>query len=94
MADLNTNATNTNSPAQQSADEARSPRGELKVVLQNGSRRFVVHFESGEEAKALEGLASLANDPRAGLAWFDAAKLTREVGLAMSRRLKEQSHRI
>lgn len=93
MADLNTNATNTNPPTPHGAGEARSPREE-RVVLHKGGRRFVVRFESGEEAKALEGLASLAGDPRSGLAWFDAAKLTREVGLAMSRRLKQQSHRI
>jgi hypothetical protein len=74
-----------NSP--QSSPPPNAPRTRELVFVKAGER-FVFRYTEGDEEGLLQTLKHMAHDPASGLDWFDAAVLTHQLGVAMSRRLQ------
>ncbi|MCC7145552.1 MAG: hypothetical protein IT443_03830 [Phycisphaeraceae bacterium] len=60
-----------------------------QVVLVKDGQRFVFQCAPGDESALLANLAKMAQDPKAGLNWFDAAVLSHQVGQHMRQQLKQ-----
>ncbi len=59
-----------------------------ELVFVKAGERFVFRYTEGDEEGVLQSLKQMASDPASGLDWFDAAVLTHQLGVAMSRRLQ------
>ncbi len=57
------------------------------LTMVKGRHRFVFRYAEGCEARLVGSLVELANDPRSGFDWFDAAVLSYQMGQQLSREL-------
>lgn len=59
------------------------------VVLVNDRHRWLFRYSAGEEARLLDDLAAMADDPQSELTWFDAAVLSHEMGQRLGQQLEQ-----
>jgi hypothetical protein len=57
-------------------------------ITNTRGHRHVVRYEPGDEASVLDELIAQASGPAATLNWFDAARLSHEIGVRLARELK------
>jgi len=62
-----------------------TPNADGELVLTRNGQRYVFKCSPGGEKELLDQLAALAEDPTHELTWFDAAVLSHQMGLRMSR---------
>jgi hypothetical protein len=60
-----------------------------ELVLDKNGQRYVFRYRTGEERKLLEGLMAMVRDPDSDLQWFDAARVSHQMGDKMGRKLKQ-----
>ncbi len=59
------------------------------IQLQKGRELFVVAYETGEEAIALEHLIGMVRDPATNFDWFDAALLSNQLSRHLGAEMKQ-----
>lgn len=62
-----------------------TPNADGELVLTRNGQRYVFKCSPGGEKELLDQLAAMAEDPTNELTWFDAAVLSHQMGLRMSR---------
>lgn len=60
----------------------------MRLQLLRGNHRFEIRYDVGEEAKVLETLIDMINNPDVKFDWFDAAILTHQMGHHLAQELK------
>lgn len=77
-------------PQPQASDsDAAVDAADCRLELQTQGHHYVLRYRRGEERKVLAGLLEMARDPKNPLNLFDAALLSHQMGLQLSRQIKQ-----
>jgi hypothetical protein len=68
---------------------AAADAADCRLELQTKGHHYVLRYRRGEERKVLAGLLEMARDPENPLNLFDAALLSHQMGLQLSRQIKQ-----